>query len=104
MEDSTKGNGKAIFDKGEDLKDTRMEILIMDNSEQARLIVREFISGTMEKYMMENGTMDSSMVTVFGRDFWVILILGNGDNPKLKVMEFTTGRTEIGMKESGSNV
>jgi hypothetical protein len=35
-----------------------MEILIMDNLNLERHMVKEFINGTMEKFMMESGIMD----------------------------------------------
>lgn len=59
--------------------------------------------GIMEKYMMENGTMVSSMDTASGKASLAIHISANGDIQKLKATEFITGRQVIDMKENGSN-
>lgn len=64
---------------------------------------KEYIHGRMEKFMMENGNKDSSMVMESGKVCMEILTLENGEDQKLRVMEFTIGKMEIGMKVNGNN-
>jgi hypothetical protein len=66
-----------------------------------RLMVREFIHGLMQKFMMENGGMVLRKAMEYGRESLEIHILENGRIVKQKAMEYISGRTEIGMKENG---
>jgi len=50
--------GIEIFVTVKDLKDTPMEIHILDNSEMVKPTEKVYIHGKMGKSMMENGTKD----------------------------------------------
>lgn len=50
--------GIKICDKEKLLKDTLMEIPIMDSLRWVKHMEKEFINGIMEKFMMENGIVD----------------------------------------------
>jgi hypothetical protein len=81
-----------------------MAILTMDSLKWEKLMVKVFILGKMERFMMESGIKASSMVMEFGKDSMGILILENGDILKQKVMGCTLGKMEIDMKVNGNYV
>jgi hypothetical protein len=50
-----KVNGKKILDGAEVLNAIKLEILMKANTNQIKLMAKEFTSGLREKFMMENG-------------------------------------------------
>jgi hypothetical protein len=52
-----KANGRMIRETGKGSSDIQMVTLTMDLSRMVKLMAKEFIPGTMERYMMENGKM-----------------------------------------------
>jgi hypothetical protein len=81
-----------------------MEILIKENLRREKLMGKEFTNGQMEKSMMENGKMDSSMEMGCGKGWRQIPILENGNKAELKAMEYIFGKMGTGMKGNGSVV
>ena len=84
------------------MKDTQMETDMKEIFIKAKLMVKEFIIGLMEKNMMESGKMESKMDTECGEVFSATPILVNGKTLKQMVMEFISGKMVIGMKAPGS--
>ena len=54
---NTKENGNKMLGKDGDLKGILMEILIMVNLREEKLMEKGFTLGIMEKYMMVSGIM-----------------------------------------------
>lgn len=81
-----------------------METAILGTMERGKHMGRVFTLGRMERYMMVNGTMDSSMGMACGRVLKGILTLESGSSQELRDMEFMYGEMGIGMKESGKDV
>lgn len=64
-------------------------------------MAKVFTHGTTEKFMMESGTKDSSMVTESGEASQETPILESGVIQKLRDSVFTPGKTVIATKASG---
>lgn len=94
-------SGRMMSDMEKALKGIKTTINMKGNFKMEKLMVKGFILGSMEKYMMANGKMESKMDMVFGKEFLGILILESGRTARLMVMEFINGKMEISMKESG---
>lgn len=86
---------------GKALKGIRMAILTLAIFIKEKHTLKEFISGQTVAFTMVNGTMVSSMVTVFGKEFKMTLILESGRKPNAMVLEFTFGQTVISTKVHG---
>lgn len=85
----------------EDSKGILTTILISVSSKTVRHMEKVFTHGTTERFMMENGIKDSSMVTESGEASQETPILESGVIPKLRDSVFTPGKTVIAMKVSG---
>ena len=101
---NTKEISKMISDMAKGLNAIPMEIHTTATLRWVKLMVREYIHGATERFMMVNGIKDSSMVMEFGEGFTMIPTLESGDNQRQKAMECILGRMAIDMKVSGSNV
>ena len=87
-----------------DMSVIAMEILMRVISRKVKLMVKEYIIGLMEKYMMANGVKELKMVMECGKESLVIAIWVNGSILKLMDMEYISGKMEIGLRVAGTNV
>ena len=81
------------------MKDTQMETDMKEISIKEKLMVKEFILGSMVKYMMETGYKEVKMDTEDGRVLKVMSTKEIGAITNAGDMGFTNGLTEISMKE-----
>ena len=86
------------------MNDIKMEINMKAILRWVKPMVKGFMHGPMEKFMMGNGVMESKKAMVFGKAFLEIPILANGRTQKLMGMVYTNGKMEIDMKVTGSTV
>ena len=96
-----KGNGKMITGKEKEWKDIVMEINMKVIFTTVKLMEKEYIIGLTEKYMMENGEMESKKVMECGEVFLVIHTLVNGRIARLMDMVSINGKMETDMKVLG---
>ena len=82
-------------------KNTQMEIFMMGNFRETKPMVREFINGEMERFMMDNGIWGQRKDLEFGEVFKGTVISVSGEIVKLKVTESTFGRMVTSMKGNG---
>jgi microsomal dipeptidase-like Zn-dependent dipeptidase len=68
MNESTKENGNVIISTVKDIRSFKMLVLIKVIMSMENLKELEGILGLMENFMKENGSMDSSMAQVCGRE------------------------------------
>lgn len=101
MEEFMKVSGLMIKEQEAGMKGTQMETGMRDRLKRVRLTEKGFITGTLEKSMMESGNMESKKEMASGKELMAILILENGRTQKLMAMECILGRMETGMKENG---
>lgn len=101
MEEFMKVSGLMIKEQEAGMKGTQMETGMRDRLKRVRLTEKEFITGTLEKCMMESGNMELKKEMVFGKELMAILILENGRTQKPMAMECILGRMGTGMKENG---
>ena len=64
-------------------------------------MVKEYIFGLMDKFMMGSGKKDLNMDMVFGKELKGILMLVNGNFLRLMVTVFIFGLMGTDMKECG---
>ena len=67
-------------------------------------MVKEYIFGLMDKFMMGSGKKDLNMDMVFGKELKGILMLVNGNFLRLMVTVFIFGLMGTDMKENGNKV
>jgi hypothetical protein len=84
-----------------DLRDILIKILFMEILKMERLMVKGFILGVMENYMMDSGFKVVNKVLAYGEVFKMIIILENGILPKHMDMGFINGLMEIDTKAYG---
>ena len=105
MVDSTRESGRTIAEMAEGLRDTPIITPTSAHSRMEKHMERVYISGSMGRCMMENGSVDLNMAMEFGRVRTdAILTLENGSTQRLKAMAFISGKTAIDTKESGNSV
>jgi hypothetical protein len=105
MAGNTKESGRKTAGMGGGLRDTPIITPTSAHSRMEKHMERVYISGSMGRYMTENGSVDLNMAMEFGRARTVVILtLENGSTQRLKAMAFTSGKTAIDTKESGNSV
>lgn len=87
-----------------DLRDILTETHTMEDSNGAKLTIRESTHGSMERFMMASGTRDSNTAMEYGGELRETRTLGSGGTQRQRAMAFTLGPMETGMRASGSSV
>ena len=92
MGDSMKVIGLKTKDQVEVLKYSCLAILIKVNLTMESLMEKDYINGLMEKFMMENGNMESKKAMEFGKGLIKTHILVNGKTTRQMVTGFINGK------------
>lgn len=102
MVEFTKENGRTICVQAEAMKDIKMEILILGNFFWGNLMGMVLGIGLAAvRSTMENGSKESSTVTVSGKQEITSAILESGRKDKLLDKELLSLLMEIGTKANG---
>ena len=64
-------NGLMTREREEGSKNIPMVTFMKENLKITKLMGREYISGGMEKCMMDNGIWELKKVMEFGEEYWV---------------------------------
>jgi len=104
MAEYTRETGSMISEQVAGMKGTQMETGMKGNSTRAKLTVREFITGTLGRCLMESGDKGWRKEMASGKELMETRTLGNGWTRKLTGTGSTHGRMEIDTRESGRTV
>lgn len=105
MAGSMKVNGSKMSDMGWDLKDTKMGVIILDNSNMEKRMEKVYLHGSRPgKSTMANGLEAIEKDKAFGETRKETLILENGKQTKQKALESTLGQMATDTKGNGKIV